>query len=127
MKNDWKFYTTHEGVSFIRNTALDEKNYYRMKIFMKNYFKDRYAENNKKQTSLLYSIVMSVYGEKNGNNNETPFSCRISIDQKKIDISWTESFGLSVEAETKEGNCVIRELFSVLKENNDNEFWSIIV
>ena len=127
MKNDWKFYTTHEGVSFIRNTALDEKNYYRMKIFMKNYFKDRYAENNKKQTSLLYSIVMSVYGEKNGNNNETPFSCRISIDQKKIDISWTESFGLSVEAETKEGNCVIRELFSVLKENNDNEFWTIIV
>ena len=127
MKNDWKFYTTHEGVSFIRNKALDEKNYYRMKIFMKNYFKDRYAENNKKQTSLLYSIVMSVYGEKNGNNSETPFSCRISIDQKKIDISWTESFGLSVEAETKEGNCVIRELFSVLKENNDNEFWTIIV
>ena len=127
MKNDWKFYTTHEGVSFIRNKALDEKNFYRMKIFMKNYFKDRYAENNKKQTSLLYSIVMSVYGEKNGNNNETPFSCRISIDQKKIDISWTESFGLSVEAETKEGNCVIRELFSVLKENNDNEFWTIIV
>ena len=34
---------------------------------MKNYFKDRYAENNPKQTSLLYSIVMSVYGEKNDN------------------------------------------------------------
>lgn len=127
MKNDWKFYTTHEGVSFIRNTALDEKNYYRMKIFMKNYFKDRYAENNPKQTSLLYSIVMSVYGEKNGNKNGTPFSCEISVDRRKIDISWTETTGLSVTADTREGNCVIRELFSVLKENNDNEFWSIIV
>ena len=127
MKNDWKFYTTHEGVSFIRNTALDEKNYYRMKIFMKNYFKNRYAENNPKQTSLLYSIVMSVYGEKNGNKNGTPFSCEISVDRRKIDISWTETTGLSVTADTREGNCVIRELFSVLKENNDNEFWSIIV
>ena len=45
MRNDWKLYTTQDGISSIRNTALDEKNYYRMKIFMKNYFKDRFADN----------------------------------------------------------------------------------
>ena len=36
MRNDWRLYTTHEGISSIRNTELDEKNYYRMKVFMKN-------------------------------------------------------------------------------------------
>ena len=73
MRNDWRLYTTHEGISFIRNESLDEKNYFRMKIFMKNYFKNRYIERAKKQPSLLYSIVKSVSGEKNGNVNEMLF------------------------------------------------------
>ena len=37
MRNDWRLYTTHEGISSIRNPELDEKNYYRMKVFMKKY------------------------------------------------------------------------------------------
>ena len=51
MRNDWRLYTTHEGISSIRNPELDEKNYYRMKVFMRNYFKDRYADNIRKPTS----------------------------------------------------------------------------
>ena len=127
MKNNWKFYTTHEGISFIRNESLDEKNYFRMKIFMKNHFKNRYIERAKKQPSLLYSIVKSVSGEKNGNVNEMLFSCELSIDQHKIGVSWSETEGVSVVADSREGNCVIRELYNVLKENSSNEFWAIVV
>ena len=127
MKNDWKFYTTHEGINFIRNSFLDEKNYYRMKIFLKNYFKNRYVDNTKKQTSLLYSIVMSVSGERDRSVKGIPFSHDVTIDQRKINISWSETMGLSVTADSKEGNCVIRELYGVLKEHNDNEFWTIFV
>ncbi len=63
MRNDWRLYTTHEGISSIRNPELDEKNYYRMKVFMRNYFKDRYADNIRKPTSLIYSIVIMSSGK----------------------------------------------------------------
>ena len=124
MKNDWKFYTTHEGISSVRNSELDEKNYYRMKVFLKNYFKDRFADNSRKPKSLLYSIVVGVSATKEG-KQETPFLCNVNVDQRKIAVSWTDSTGVCVSADTKEGNFVIRELYSVLKENADNEFWKI--
>ena len=124
MRNDWKFYTTHEGISSVRNLELDEKNYYRMKIFLKNYFKDRFADNVKKPTSLIYGIVMGVTGAKES-KIDTPFLCNVNVDQRKIAVSWTDSTGVCVSANTKEGNLVIRELYTVLKENADNEFWKI--
>lgn len=127
MKNDWRLYTTHEGISSIRNSELDEKNYYRMKVFMKNYFKDRYADNIKKQSSLLYSIVMSISGEKEGKLPETPFLCNVNVDQRKIALSWADATGVCVTADSREGNCIIRELYKVLKDNCDNEFWKICV
>lgn len=122
MKNNWKFYTNQEGISFIGNTELDEKNYYRMKVFMKNYFKERFMDNGKKQKSLIYSIVMSVYGEK---SNEEPYVCSVNIDQRKIDLSWSKMKGLCVAADNREGNCIIRELYKILKESSDNEFWEL--
>ena len=104
MRNDWKLYTTHEGISSIRNSELDEKNYYRMKVFLKNYFKERYADNIKKQTSLIYSIVMSVSGNQNGKNAETPFLCNVNVDQRKIALSWADATGVCVSADSREGN-----------------------
>ena len=127
MRNDWKYYTTHDGISSIRNVTLDEKNYYRMKVFMKNYFKDRFTSDAKKQTSLLYSIVMSVSGEKNGKSIESPFLCDVSIDQHKFILSWSVTLGVSLTADTREGNYVIRELYKVLKDSNDHEFWKISI
>jgi hypothetical protein len=127
MRNDWKLYTTHEGISSIRNSELDEKNYYRMKVFLKNYFKERYADNIKKQTSLIYSIVMSVSGNQNGKNAETSFLCNVNVDQRKIALSWADATGVCVSADSREGNCIIRELYKVLKDNCDNEFWKICV
>ena len=127
MRSAWNFYTTHEGISSIRNSELDEKNYYRMKIFMKNYFKDRFADGVKKQTSLFYSIVMSVYGEKNKKENESPFLCNMNIDQCKIVLSWTKDTGLCIAANSKEGNSIIRELYKILKENEVSEVWKIFV
>ena len=124
MRNDWTLYTTHEGISSVRNLELDEKNYYRMKIFMKNYFKDRFADNVKKSNSLIYTLVMGVTGVKDG-KQETPFLCNVNVDQRKIALSWTNTTGVCVSADTKDGNTVIRELYKVLKENSDNEFWKI--
>lgn len=125
MTNDWMYYTTHDGISSIKNEKLDEKNFYRMKIFMKNFFKDRYMCENKKPTSLLYSIVMSVSGEKHEKAIESPFQCRLSVDQNKFILSWSISSGVSLTADTREGNYVIRELYKVLKDSNNNEFWEI--
>ena len=127
MRNDWKLYTTHEGISSIRNSELDEKNYYRMKVFLKNYFKERYADNIKKQTSLIYSIVMSVSGNQNGKNAETPFLCNVNVDQRKIALSWADATGVCVSADSREGNFIIRQIYKVLKDNCDNEFWKICV
>lgn len=124
MNNDWRLYTTHEGISSVRNSELDEKNYYRMKVFLKNYFKDRFTDNIRKPTSLIYSIVMSVSGGRE-EKPETPFLCNVNVDQRKIAVSWTDATGVCVSANTKEGNMVIRELYGVLKENADNEFWKI--
>ena len=84
MENDWRFYTTHEGINSIRNSKLDEKNYYRMKIFMKNYFRGRFAEDNKKSSSLLFSIVMSISGGRDSELSETPFLCRVNVDEQKL-------------------------------------------
>lgn len=125
MRNDWRLYTTHEGISSIRNSELDEKNYYRMKVFMKNYFKDRYADNIRKPTSLIYSIVMNISGERDGNLSNSPFVCNVNVDQRKIALSWAVATGVCVTADSIEGNCIIRELYKVLKENCDNEFWKI--
>ena len=127
MRNDWKFYTTHDGISSIRNSELDEKNYYRMKIFMKNYFKDRYADNIKKPTSLLYSIVMNISGGSDGNIQNTPFLCNVNVDQRKISLAWADATGVCITAASRDGNSVIRELYNVLKANADNEFWKICV
>lgn len=124
MNNSWRLYTTHDGISSVRNAELDEKNYYRMKIFLKNYFKDRFADNIRKPTSLIYSIVMGVTNTKEG-KQDTPFLCNVNVDQRKIAVSWTDDAGVCVSANTKEGNIVIRELYKVLKENADNEFWKI--
>ena len=95
-----------------------------MKIFMKNYFKDRFADNVKKSNSLIYTLVMGVTGVKDG-KQETPFLCNVNVDQRKIALSWTNTTGVCVSADTKDGNTVIRELYKVLKENSDNEFWKI--
>lgn len=124
MKNDWRLYTTHEGISSIRNSELDEKNYYRMKIFMKNYFKDRFADN-RRPVSLIYSIVMNISGGQEEKRADTPFSCCVNVDERKIALSWADTTGVCVSADTREGNCIIRELYKVLKDNADNEFWKI--
>lgn len=124
MKNDWKLYTTHDGISSIRNEELDEKNYYRMKIFMKNYFKHRFTDNVRKPNSLIYAIVMSVSG-KEGKTQNTPFLCSVNVDERKIALSWANATGVCVSADSKDGNGIIRELYKVLKENADNEFWKI--
>lgn len=124
MENDWRLYTTHDGISSVRNSELDEKNYYRMKIFLKNYFKGRYADNIKKSNSLLYQLVMSISRVESG-EAETPFQCSVNVDKKKIDLSWANATGICVAAGNREGNTVIRELYGVLKGNGDNEFWNI--
>lgn len=124
MENDWRLYTTHEGISSVRNSELDEKNYYRMKIFLKNYFKERYADNIRKPNSLLYQIVMTVSRAEKG-AVETPFLCSVNVDEKKIALSWADATGVCVSADNREGNSVIRELYGVLKKNEDNEFWKI--
>lgn len=124
MNNDWKLYTTHDGISSIRNTELDEKNYYRMKIFMRNYFKDRFHDNVKKSYSLLYTLVMSVNAVKEG-KADTPFWCDVNVDRSRIALSWTDATGVCVTADDREGNVVIRELYGVLKSGSDNEFWKI--
>ena len=125
MENDWRFYTTHEGINSIRNSKLDEKNYYRMKIFMKNYFRGRFAEDNKKSSSLLFSIVMSISGGRDSELSETPFLCRVNVDEQKLALSWANTTGVCVTADSREGNCVIRELYQVLKKSDDNEFWKL--
>ncbi len=125
MNNDWRLYTTHEGISSIRNMELDEKNYYRMKIFMKNYFKERFADNIRKPTSLIYSLVMSISGGQDHKGTDTPFSCSVNVDERKIALSWADATGVCVTADSREGNCIIRELYRVLKDNADNEFWKI--
>ena len=125
MENDWRFYTTHEGINSIRNSKLDEKNYYRMKIFMKNYFRGRFAEDNKKSSSLLFSIVMSISGGRDSELSETPFLCRVNVDEQKLALSWADTTGVCVTADSREGNCVIRELYQVLKKSEDNEFWKL--
>ena len=125
MENDWRFYTTHEGINSIRNSKLDEKNYYRMKIFMKNYFRGRFAEDNKKSSSLLFSIVMSISGGRDSELSETPFLCRVNVDEQKLALSWANTTGVCVTADSREGNCVIRELYQVLKKSEDNEFWKL--
>ena len=125
MENDWRFYTTHEGINSIRNSKLDEKNYYRMKIFMKNYFRGRFAEDNKKSSSLLFSIVMSISGGRDSELSETPFLCRVNVDEQKLALSWADTTGVCVTADSKAGNCVIRELYQVLKKSEDNEFWKL--
>ena len=125
MENDWRFYTTHEGINSIRNSKLDEKNYYRMKIFMKNYFRGRFAEDNKKSSSLLFSIVMSISGGRDSELSETPFLCRVNVDEQKLALSWADTTGVCVTADSKEGNCVIRELYQVMKKSEDNEFWKL--
>lgn len=124
MRNDWILYTTQDGISSIRNLELDEKNYYRMKIFMRNYFKDRFADNVKKPSSLIYTLVMNMSAVKEG-TLETPFLCNVNVDQRKIALSWTDYTGVCVTANTKDGNTVIKELYTVLKGNVDNEFWKI--
>ena len=125
MENDWRFYTTHEGISSVRNSKLDEKNFYRMKIFMKNYFRERFAESNKKSPSLLFSIVMSISGGRDREFEESPFICRVNVDEQKLALSWADTTGVCVTADSREGNCVIRELYQVLKRSVDNEFWKL--
>ena len=126
MKNDWRLYTTHDGISSVRNSELDEKNYYRMKIFLKNYFKGRYADNIRKNSSLLFQIVMSV-SRTDKTAAETPFSCNVNVDEKKIALSWADATGVCVSADSREGNGIIRELYTVLKDSADNEFWKIVL
>lgn len=125
MNNDWRLYTTHEGISSVRNLELDEKNYYRMKVFMKNYFKDRYVDNIRKPTSLIFSLVMSISGGHNEKEVDTPFNCSVNVDERKIALSWADATGVCVTADSREGNCIIRELYQVLKNSADNEFWKI--
>ena len=125
MKNDWRLYTTHEGISSVRNLELDEKNYYRMKVFMRNYFKDRYVDNIRKPTSLIYSLVMSISGCHDEKEVDTPFNCSVNVDERKIALSWADATGVCVTADSREGNCIIRELYQVLKNSADNEFWKI--
>ena len=93
MRNDWRLYTTHEGISSVRNSELDEKNFYRMKVFMKNYFKE-YKENvNNSNMRVKYDAKGKV---------ESFYS--IDKIQQYIDMLNLNSFKLYIEEDSNNYN-----------------------
>lgn len=141
MDKSWKVFQSESGLCSLENRGLEERSFYRMKVFLKNFYKEDYREEGKEQgyKSFLYSIAMNLRGkdaltvrkrtayrpdgehdlrcencreQKNGNSCSLGFY----VGLRKFLLTWDEVLGLVITAEDRMGNDLITSLGEELEK-----------
>lgn len=122
MNNEWKIFTTEKGLYSLENNTVEERSYYRMKVFLKNYFKNRYIEKQEKPKSFLFQLVMNLQGKRAEPENkvkmqETEQICEAYIDGHRMILSWNQVTGITFTVDTKDANILVKELSEALNQS----------
>lgn len=124
MKTAWKMFITDTGLQSYQNDTLEQRDYYRMIVFLQNNFKGRIAEHRTFHKSFLYNLVRTLYGqeeetEKNRMNYDNDDSIRtFYIDGTPIYIGWGTCSGVSITAQNEEGNSKVTEIADLIREHD---------
>lgn len=141
MDKSWKVFQSESGLCSLENRGLEERSFYRMKVFLKNFYKEEYREEGKEQghKSFLYSIAMNLMGKdvstgrkrasyrQDGEydlwcenyveqKNTKPCSLGFYVGRRKFLLTWDEVLGLVITAEDRMGNDLITSLGEELEK-----------
>lgn len=125
MDKSWKVFRSESGICSLENRSLEERSFYRMRVFLRNLFRDQYIEENTKQehNSFLYSLViklrnrggLKVYEDR----PEARYSLEFYLARQKFILTWDSVLGLVLSAADTSGNEVIDKLNEVLMQEGE--------
>lgn len=123
MKTAWKMFITDTGLQSYQNDTLEQRDYYRMIVFLQNSFKGRIAEHRAAHRSFLYHLVRTLYGQeeeikKNKGKQDDDNIRTFYIDGTPIYIGWGTCSGVSITAQNAEGNSKITEIADMIREHD---------
>lgn len=126
MDKSWKIFRSESGLCSLENRSLEERSFYRMKVFLKNFYKEQYREKPTEQEhrSFLFSLAMNIRGKDAKDENSKAVqqnSCSMDffIGKRKFLLTWDEVYGLVITAVDVSGNDVITSLEGeIVKQNN---------
>ena len=125
MKTDWKMFVTDAGLNSYQNETLEQRDFYRMIVFLQNNFKGRIAEKKIVHRSFLFTLVKNLYAdsqniENNGNKViKDDDNIRVFyIDGTPIYIGWCTCGGVSITAKEPKGNPKIAEIAGLIEHQN---------
>ncbi len=119
MDNSWKVYVLDNGLFSLENTEMEERGFYRLKVFLKNLYKNRLAEHETTTKSLLYRLAKGLYPKydekelvRNAEILETVY-----VDDHKLLLSWSKPQGIALIPDSPAGNYIIEEVSDQLKNS----------
>lgn len=118
MAKGWKTYVQETGLRSLENSEVEERGYFRLKIFLKNTFKERYAEEKSQTKSFLYQLVMSLKMNKTKIDKNVEMDGQLDefyIDNQKLILRWNKIEGITIIPETVKGNPLITEIETMIK------------
>ncbi|MDO5402417.1 MAG: hypothetical protein Q4F11_03170 [Eubacteriales bacterium] len=126
MDKSWKIFRSESGLCSLENRSLEERSFYRMKVFLKNFFKEQYREKPPEQEhrSFFFYLAMNIRGKDakdESSKAEQSNSCSMDffIGKRKFLLTWDEVYGLVITAVDVSGNDVITSLEGeIVKQNN---------
>ena len=128
MDKSWLLFVNEQGMHYLVCEKPDKRYYFRAKVFLKYYFKNRFNENvaQVKKPSFLYQLAgrSGSANDKHGaDKQEDESEYKVMVDGSPIVLSWDELEGTSIYATCKDGNSIIAELRDGLRHNA--EWWMV--
>ena len=129
MKKTWKMFVTDTGLNSYQNEMLEQRDFYRVLVFLQNNFRGRISEKKAGHKSFLYFLVNALQQEKTKNESENnrnqveenDGNIRIYyIDDTPIYIGWCACSGVSITAQNTTGNQKITEIAGMIQ---DHDIW----
>lgn len=119
MDNSWKVYVLDNGLFSLENTEMEERGFYRLKVFLKNLYKNRLTEHETTTKSLLFRLAKGLspkYDEKDIVRNAQMLET-VYVDDHKLLLSWSKPQGIALISDSPAGNYIIEEVSDRLKNS----------
>ena len=130
MDKSWKIFCSESGICSLENRTLEERSFYRMKVFLRNFYREQYREEKKEnetvQKSFLYTLALNLHGKdakkevqagiNQNRDHAANNSCSLEffVARKKFLLTWDAVLGLVITAVDTTGNDVITRLNEAL-------------
>ncbi len=129
MEKTWKMYVTDAGLNSYQNEMLEQRDFYRVLVFLQNSLKGRMSERKINRRSFLFQLVRMIQQETDQTERDkeydkvTEYDSNIRtfyIDGTPVYIGWSSCGGVSITAQSAKGNTAVTEIADLIQ---DHDVW----